>query len=59
MEHLGSAHTDAELALLLAAAWERLSPGAAPTLAPTPESVAWQQAKRDESGWLDSVDLKT
>ncbi|HEX3308137.1 MAG TPA: hypothetical protein VHS32_17965, partial [Streptosporangiaceae bacterium] len=27
IEHVGSAHTDAELALLLAAARERLSPG--------------------------------
>jgi len=27
VEHVGSAHTDAELALLLAAARERLSPG--------------------------------
>ena len=27
VEHLGSAHTDAELALLLSAARERLSPG--------------------------------
>ena len=27
VEHVGSAHTDAELALLLAAAGERLSPG--------------------------------
>ena len=27
VEHVGSAHTDAELALLLAAAHERMSPG--------------------------------
>jgi hypothetical protein len=58
VEHLGSAHTDAELALLLSAARERLSPGQdgldlgyVPTVSPRMDDVAdWTSERRASFG---------
>jgi len=61
VEHLGSAHTDAELALLLGTARERLNPGQGAldlgdvaTVAPRVEDVAdWTAGRRPGQATLD------
>jgi len=58
VEHVGSAHSDAELALLLSSARERLLPGQdaldlgdVPTVAPRMEEVAdWTSERRSSAG---------
>src|SRR5262249_4547233 len=63
VEHLGSAHTDAELALLLSAARERLSPGQGAldlgglvSVAPRVDDVAdWTASRRAGQATLEGA----